>query len=154
MKTYKYIEIDLEVYKEIINRAHSFEESHNEILRRVLGLDPEGESNLSALNLDQANYFRLAEPAGPQVYERPRGFFTKGVLIPEGAKLRGSYKGEWIAAIVLDGAIELRGRRFNSLSGAAMHITKAPVNGWNFWEMQDQASGEWKSIGKLRNKTH
>jgi hypothetical protein len=42
-----------------------------------------------------------------------------------------------VEATVVSGGIKLRGRVFDSPSGAARFITGAPVDGWTFWRLPD-----------------
>lgn len=57
------------------------------------------------------------------------------------AKLNAHYKGQAYAAEIVtdrsfpDGrAIEVNGKRFRTLSGAAMSIVGHNINGWTFWK--------------------
>jgi len=124
------IEIDFEVWKELTSRRKSEEESYNDVLREILGL---GKKQIIVHN------------AG---INKP--FISKGVTFPHGTEFRCSYKGQDYSAIVENGALVFNGKRFLSPSGAAMEITKSPVNGWNFWECKMPGQTSWVLIDRLR----
>jgi hypothetical protein len=66
--------------------------------------------------------------------------------------LRWTYKGKVFKARVLkDGKILFAGKRFNSPSRAATHITKRAMNGWVAWSFE-RAPGDWIKIDWLRKK--
>lgn len=78
--------------------------------------------------------------------------YTQGGQIPHGTKLRASYKGRGVEAVVRDGRIWIDNRSFKSPSAAAIAFARSmgnsrpSINGWIFWEYQDVKSGKWKSI--------
>jgi hypothetical protein len=123
------ITIDLDVYKEIQKRLELFDETPNQVLRRVFGLPPIGKE----------------EPPVDRT-----GLFTKGVHLRDGLNLRKKYKGQMLEAEVKDGSIVFNGKSFNSPSAAAIEATGTVVNGWRFWEFFDEISGSWKPLSVLR----
>jgi hypothetical protein len=52
---------------------------------------------------------------------------------------------------VAAGALSLNGKRFDSLSAAAMSITQHPVNGWTFWQCRLPGQSRWAGLKELRN---
>jgi len=123
------IVIDLDVYKEIKKRLELFDETPNQVLRRVFGLPPIEKEELMA---DRS------------------GLYTKGVYLRDGLNLRKKYKGQILEAEVNDRSIVYNGKSFNSPSAAAIEATGTVVNGWKFWEFFDEISGTWKPLSVLR----
>jgi hypothetical protein len=79
------------------------------------------------------------------------GFSTKeGVTFPEGTAFLAWYKDRPYWGHVKNGALEIQGERFTSVSGAAAKVTKRPTNGWDFWQCKLPNSGEFVRISKLR----
>ena len=124
-----HISIDLEVYKEIQKRLESFNETPNQILRRV---------------------FELPAIVEESPREITSGLHLKGVHLIEGLKLRKKYKGRMLEAEVKDGHILYDGKSFTSPSGAAVEATGHSVNGWRFWEFFDESAGTWRPLSILR----
>lgn len=125
------IEVDFEVYKELIRRRPSEAVSENDVLRQLLGL---------------ANQ-KTSAPASPA----PGEWVTKGVRFPSGTEFRATYKGKTYLARAENGALVLNGRRFDSPSAAAMSITGKPVNGWTFWEGRLPGRTAWQIIKAQRS---
>ena len=125
------IRIDLDVYKAIQQRLQSFNDTPNQVLRRIFELEVAEES-----------------PSTPQ----GEGLYVKGVFMKNGLKLRKRFKGRMLEAVVEGNSIHYDGRRFNSPSGAAVYATETSVNGWRFWEYFDDSSGMWKSLSVLRGR--
>ncbi len=120
------IEIDIDVYKQIIQRMDTFEETPNQVLRKVFELS-----------------------AGSPSANEGQGLVVGGVLLPEGLEMIRVFKGEELVARVVDGKIHCKGNSYTSPSGAACAITKHAVNGWNFWTILDE-NGERVSLSSLR----
>jgi hypothetical protein len=127
------IEVDFEVYKELIRRRPDETVSENDVLRQVLGL-----ANRKALSA-----------ANPGVVAGE--WVTKGVRFPAGTEFRATYKGKTYLARAENGALVLNGRRFDSPSAAAMSITGKPVNGWTFWEGRQPGRTAWQIIKAQRS---
>jgi hypothetical protein len=125
--------IDFDVHKEIERRRRSFKETPNDVLRRNFGLP--------ALMPDETEEIR----------EEP-GLAVRGTVIPNGTKLRGTYKGIQYYAEVNEGQIIFNGKKFKSPSAAVMDITHVNTNGWIFWEYYDAVNSEWKILKTLREK--
>jgi hypothetical protein len=66
------------------------------------------------------------------------GFSTSdGTYFPEGSVFLTWYKDRACSAVVKDGAIDIDGKTFTSLSAAAAHYTGRPTtNGWSFWSVK------------------
>lgn len=127
------IEVDFDVFKELMIRRETEEVSFNDVLRKILGLPP-----VKALPRAKA----AAAAAPPWV--------SKGVSFPDGTKFRATYKGQTCTGIVENGALVVNGERFNSPSAAAISITGNPVNGWRFWECRKPGQQGWTLIAGLR----
>ncbi len=157
------IPVDAEVLAELARRLRSPDESFNDLLRRWLGLPPrcpgaatddswgdsasEGESGRSPVMESRL------ESRSDSNRESPRSA-TRGpaspVPLPDGSELRARHKGREIRGRVRDGAVELAGRRFPSLSAAARHVTGHPVNGWRFFAVRPPGARDWLPADRLR----
>ena len=73
-----------------------------------------------------------------------------GVIFPEGTALMTWYKDRPYWGHVRDGAIEMMGERFPSVSAAAVRITNRPMNGWDFWEAKLPGTRDFVRISTLR----
>lgn len=127
------IEVDFEVFKELIRRRPSEAVSENDVLRQVLGL---------------ANQ---RTPATVNSSPVPGEWVTKGVRFPAGTEFRATYKGKTYLGRAENGALVLNGQRFDSPSAAAMSITGKPVNGWTFWEGRLPGRTAWQIIKAQRS---
>lgn len=135
MKTVTTIDIDLDVYKAIIQNSEHIDQPANDVLRRLLKLDKEvGSPTQENGNTTQGG-----------------GLMVKGVFLKKGLKLRKHYKGSLLEAEVRDGFMEFNNERFTSPSGAAVRATGGSVNGWNFWDFYDENDGKWKPLETLRH---
>jgi hypothetical protein len=127
------ITIDLEVYKAIETHRHSFSESHNDILRRLL---------LRGGSLVEAEW--STEQGGLRI--------RHGVYLPAGTQLRHIAKrnGEKYEAEVVDGGIRFNGKDYQSPSQAAIAAAGNSRNGWIFWEYMDPIKQQWVLLDTLR----
>ena len=65
----------------------------------------------------------------------------------------GKTKGKEYKAVLVDmKRVKLKGKIYNSPSGAAKSITGYPVDGWHFWKYKDSKTGRLESINKLLGK--
>lgn len=66
---------------------------------------------------------------------KTEGFTSSdGKYFPEGTVFIALYKDRALSALVKNGAIEVEGKSYSSLSAAAAHYTGRPTtNGWDFW---------------------
>lgn len=127
----KQINIDLDVYKVIEQERKSFNETHNEILRRKYGFEPAKE-----------------EKSEQQI----GGLYVSGVLLKNGLKLHSNYKGRIIEARVENNVIVYNGKSFTSPSAAAGEATGNSVNGWQWWLFFNEETGKWLTLNRLRRK--
>ena len=126
------IEIDLEVYKMIVNNSNYINEPANDVLKRLL-------------NTKMEHVSEAAE-------QETGGLTTKKVFLKNGMKLRKVFKGNILEAVVRNGFIEFKNKQFTSPSGAAVEAAQGSVNGWMFWDYFDDKSNTWKNLNSLRGK--
>ena len=144
---YTTISIDLEVYKLIQTNLNSFEETPNDVLRRLL--------KLNNIEKDEENQLKTNERISKETETQPTHTYInwKGVNFRNGLKLRKIYKGVKIEAEVKNGKFYCKGKYFDSPSAAGAYATNGTsVNGWIFWEYYDVLSNNWKLLDNLRNK--
>ena len=127
------IEIDFDVFKELTNRRETENISYNDVLRKLLGLNP-----------------LKASALGPDVVSSAGAWTTKGITFPIGTEFRANYKGKTISGKVESGFLVVNGKRFDSPSAAAVSITGNMVNGWIFWECRLPGKTSWQMIKTLR----
>lgn len=127
------IEIDFDVYKALMIQRETEEVTFNDVLRKILGLEPAKgpEPKTSA-----------SETGSPWV--------SKGVSFPEGTEFRATYKGKVYNGTVKNGALVIGIKKYKSPSAAAIDITGTSVNGWRFWECRMPGSQGWKLITNFR----
>lgn len=171
----KTIDIDIEVYKAIELARIDFNETQNEILRRILKLDqrlnftaskqipsfmiedfPEEQLSKNHKSLsDEIRSFQK-EKLNSKIfnsfkYEPIGEWIYGGVKLKNGTKLQKWYLGTRYEAVIENGSIVFDGQSYQSPSTAAMAITQgANVNGWLFWEYLDESNGRWEKLGNLR----
>lgn len=80
-----------------------------------------------------------------------RGFlYCRGGKIPNGTKLRLSYKTRSVEGEVRGGSIWVDGNRYESPSSAARGVGCGTVNGWRVWEYHDKSKRKWFPLRHLR----
>lgn len=126
------IKIDLDVHKLIEGERGGFSETPNDVLRRLLGIDP---------------------PPGPGSGGRP--WSSHGVTLPHGTRLRMIHRGREYTGVVDDGRWLVEGERFDSPTGATGVATKrdgspAHVDGWNYWRAMRPGERGWVVLDRLR----
>jgi hypothetical protein len=93
------------------------------------------------------------------VGDAAEGLSGSDITIPNGATLRGRYRGKYFQASVQGGRIVMDGEKYESPSAAARAVlarqrvvgAAASVNGWRFWEMEYPAgSGQWRRLDSFR----
>ncbi len=137
----KTIDIDIEVHKRIEADRTAFEESENEILRRLLGLPK--------FDCHQAIKGNFDESGGRAAWS------SGGVSLSHGSQLEMHYGGRKIEAKIDDGAILYNGERYKAPSPAAIKAVvdcggpPAARNGWNDWSVL-LPSGTKRSISSMR----
>lgn len=132
--------VDLDVHKALEARRETFSESHNDILRRALGI--------SAKTPDESS----AQQAGEAVVWR-----RKGVGLPKGTRWRmASAHGEQNGNVV-EGGFQHKGEIVPSPSRLATNIyrTKAGgktnLNGWRYIEVKRPGDVDWTMLSSLLN---
>jgi hypothetical protein len=123
------IDVDFEVYKELTSRRPTESTSYNEVIRKLLGWNPQ----TTAVSNE-----------GSQAWE------YKGARFPHGTDFRAPYRGRTYLAKVEDGKLIYDERPMNSPSEAAHAVTGTSVNGWKFWECRLPGTSKWRSIEALR----
>ncbi len=133
----KVITIDIDVYKVLENNRLSFDESHNEILRRIMKIKENRQvaSDTSTTNDNKINYNDLV---------------WKGIRLKNGLQLRKYLKGNLHSAKVTNGKIAYNGEDFSSPSAAGIAAAGNSVNGWIFWEYYNEEFKSWDSLDNLR----
>lgn len=134
------IEIDVEVFRFLESHRTSFAQTHNDILRNLAGL--------KSIALTPSNNAPSGADEG--------GWLWKGVMLPNGTKLRMSYNGQTHSGEVVQGAWHVAGAIYRTPSAAAGGVARskkgAPVSldGWGYWEIKKPDSNRWIPIEKLR----
>jgi hypothetical protein len=68
---------------------------------------------------------------------KAEGFTAGDKYFPEGTVFIAWYKDRALSAVVKNGVIDVEGKSYTSLSGAAAHYTGRPTtNGWDFWSVR------------------
>jgi DUF2924 family protein len=131
------VDVDFEVFKELTSRRRSEDMTENDVMREILGISKPANSS----------------PAAGAINTGGTAFVSKGVSFPHGTEFRATHKGQHYPAFVKNGALVLNGKRFTSLSAAAVSITGNPVNGWRFWECLPPGAAKWKFAVELRKQS-
>lgn len=132
------IQVDLEVHKALEARRQSFSESHNDILRRALGISSSTSKTSSA-----------AAPEEIIVWSR------KGVGLPKGTRWRmSSANGEQNGPVV-QGGFQHKGSVVSSPSRLATDLYrtksggKTNLNGWRYIEVKRPGDTDWTMLSSL-----
>lgn len=145
MSNFYAIDVDLDVFKALTAKLEQAGQSHNDVLRDLLGLDSpmEADSDLHpVINLD-AFYKGL----------NPNEFYSRGLRLPSGTELRARYKGKSYFAKIAGGKwFDENGHEQTSPSSAANAITGTTVNGWRFWEAKRPGDPGWLRLDVLNAK--
>lgn len=127
------IDIDFEVFKALTIRRETESVTYNDVLRRLLGLE------VSEKREQMQSSAELGAGAG--------GFNLRGLVLPNGTKLRVIYKGTLHTAEIKGNRwVDERGNEHASPSAAATHITGTTVNGWRFWEAKRPSDPTWRKL--------
>lgn len=138
---FKKIEIDIDVNKLIESHRISFEETQNEILKRIL-------KNKNTIE----DVFMPIDIENRIMNINNNGLFWKGTLLKNGLILRKNFKGKLHYAKIENNQIVINNKSFHSPSAAAVELTNTSQNGWIFWEYFDEEKNVWKILDNLRKK--
>lgn len=102
------------------------------------GLSATVQRELKARNLRADEVIREA------LHIKEEGFTAGDKHFPEGTVFIAWYKNKALSAIATKGFIEVEGKQYTSLSGAAAHYTGRPTtNGWDFWSVRVPGKAEF-----------
>jgi hypothetical protein len=138
--------VDLEVFKKLTSLISADGQTHNDVLRELLNLD-----SIMEVALPEHQFSSLAD-----LLTKPpltSGFYSRGLLLPNGTALRARYKGkEFRASIDRDHWIDEEGNEHSSPSSAASAVTGNSVNGWRFWEAKRPGDLGWRRLDVIAAK--
>jgi hypothetical protein len=148
------IEIDLDVYKALTLRLEFENQTLNDVLRGMLELDslvelmtPQEESQQLALESAEIAKATMRILEGSAWMP---GFYSRGLVLPDGTILRARYKGnEYRAKIEGSRWVDHEGGHHHSPTAAAKAITGNSVNGWRFWEACRPSDDKWRRLDLL-----
>jgi hypothetical protein len=78
--------------------------------------------------------------------------YCRGGKIPNGTRLRTSYKSKVVEAEVRGGFIWVDGSKYDNPSWAARAVGHGSVNGWTAWEYYDEPERRWLVLDVLRKR--
>ncbi|HEX8573511.1 MAG TPA: hypothetical protein VF759_12255 [Allosphingosinicella sp.] len=141
------IQVGLTVYKALTARLEEGL-SYDDVLRELLALDsvvePEPDDPLGLRELGDGIQRALHAKSGKG------GFFSRGLWLPNGTRLRARYKQRQFLAEICDGNwVDEHGHRHTSPSAAATAITRTNVNGLRFWEAMRPLDPAWRRLDAL-----
>jgi hypothetical protein len=143
MSSLRSIDIDIDVHKRIEMERLAFDETPNDILRRLLEIkegDKPGNGQATAIG-----------PGG-------RPWSGKGVTLPHGTSVRMKYNGKGHNGQIDNGEWLVEGSRFSSPSAAAGGVArtrsgKSPsLDGWIYWQVKRPGDPRWLSLSALREQ--
>jgi hypothetical protein len=129
-KTTTSINVSIEVYRLIEQNRLSFEETHDDILKRMLNLPIPNEKPII-----QGNFY-----------------LGSGISVPFGTLLRKVYKGIEYRAEIKDSGIWFNGKKYPTINQTVNAISDSNQNAWNFWDVKRPQDSEWIPLDNLRKK--
>jgi hypothetical protein len=139
------IDVDLDVFKALTARIDLDGQTHNDVLRELLVLD-------SPVEHDEAHSPFLAAADALGRAAAAGAFYSRGLSLPNGTRLRSRYKGRFFEAEIRDGQwIADDGSIHDSPSAAATAITETNVNGLRFWEGMRPGDRGWRRLDVIRD---
>lgn len=136
---FKSVEIRFEDFKRLTNLMQSPDETIADVLNRILD---ESEDPFVPVVQPQTKL--------PDLLHETRGFFIRGITIPNGTQLAARYKGKTYRHDIAKGLwIDSEGKQFDSPSSAATSITGNNVNGWRFWLALRPGDSQWRRLDQL-----
>lgn len=140
------IEIDFDVFQQIVKRQKGFSDTPNAVLRRVFKL-----SSASVQKNPVKNQAETLPMESPGMEGRP--WIGKGVELPHGTKVRMEYWGIQHHGIIQDGHWLVKSERVKSPSAAAKIISSgASLNGWVYWSVKLPGKTRFQSLNSLRDR--
>jgi len=141
------IQVSLPVFKALTARLEEGL-THDDIIRDLLQIDspvePEREGAFQSVTVFQENFAKvLHEQSGRG------GFFSRGLWLPNGTRLRARYKQKEFLAEIRDNFWLDENGRHSSPSAAATAITGTNVNGLRFWEARRPSDTVWRRLDAL-----
>jgi len=133
----KVITIDIEVYKVLESNRLTFNESHNEILRRIM-------------KVKEDKAITLINTKSKDEKVNSNNLVWKGIELKDGLQLRKYLKGNLHSAKVINGKIVYNGEDYSSPSAAGIAAAGNSVNGWVFWEYFNEEFKSWEMLDSLR----
>ncbi len=131
------IEIDFDVHKAIEAERRSFDDTDNDVLRRLLG---RGKATGAGHGISR-NILGEDRPA----------WSGKGVVLPHGTQVRMTHRGIMHEGSIQDGKWAVGSHRGTSPSAAACAVTGTSVNGWPAWEVRRPGDQSFIPLRALRN---
>lgn len=125
------LNVELDVYKEIISHQIDVDETPNDILKRIL-----------------VRYSEQLRSENRDYNQRLFKTHTERRTLHDGLHLSKKYKGKTYTAVVRGGKVVMNGKEYSSPSAAAKEITNNNVNGWMWWKYKDH-DGAWKVIKNI-----
>ena len=115
-------------------------------MRKTAPISPAVAQALEAVGMTADDFLRQA------LNIKNGGMAAEGVTFPEGTAFLAWYKERPYWGHVKNGALEIMGERFTSVSAAAVKVTNRPTNGWDFWQAKLPGKSEFVRISKLRQQ--
>ncbi len=140
------VDLDLDVHRAMEAARQSFEESGNDILRRLLGIDgpqPPAESR-------RAKAGGSVDGGWSKLNRHGRTIF-----LPNGTRLRAAYAGKAVEGEIIAGMWVVAGHAYNSPSAALNSNVRTrdgnPVNlnGWRHWEVRVPGREIWIRLNRF-----
>jgi len=131
------IEIDFAVHQFIEKHRESFEDSPNDVLRRVL------------LKESPQKQAPASKPGSVPFMRAKRDWFGGGVRLPDGTELRMEYNGQRHTGQIVSGRWQVEGSSYKSPSGAANAVARTrdgkatSINGKLYWEVKRPGDEQW-----------
>lgn len=134
------IEIDFDIHKLIETERQNFEESPNDVLRRLLNLPASKleKSVTISKHTDQLNWR------------------DKDTVLPHGTEIQMTYNGRTWHGKIIGGKWIIGNQQFESPSGAASGIALTKegkttrLDGWKYWDVKLPGEVSWKRLESLR----
>ena len=113
----------------------------------IVTASPEQAAALKELKID---YEDITPTSATNAASSENGFlYCRGGKIPNGTRLRTTYKTKIFEGEVRGGVIWIDGNGYDNPSFAARAVGHGSVNGWRVWEYLD-AQSEWRPLTELR----